>query len=64
MNEVNNDSLHNVSHCGLTDEELKERSILLDLQRDNTRWFSQEEFDKLKELNNKMFKNAGSPHCC
>ncbi len=63
MNEVNNDSLHNVSHCGLTNEEVKERDILLRLQSDHTRWFTQKEFDRLKELSNKMFKNAGSPHC-
>lgn len=63
MNEVNNDSLHNVIHCGLTNEEVKERDTLLRLQRDHTRWFTQQEFDRLKELSNKMFKNAGLPHC-
>jgi len=53
-----------VSHCGLTEIEYTERERLLELQRNRQRWFSQEEFDRLKELSNKMFKNAGSPHCC
>lgn len=57
MNEVNNDSLHNVSRCGLTNEEVKERDMLLRLQSDHIRWFTKEEFDSLKELSNKMFKN-------
>lgn len=52
-----------VSHCGLTEIEYTERERLLELQRSTTRWFSQQEFDRLKELSNKMFKNAGSPHC-
>lgn len=53
----------NVSHCGLTEIEYTERERLLELQRSSTRWFSQEEFDRLKELSTKMYKNAGSPHC-
>jgi hypothetical protein len=44
------------------DTEFTERERLLELQRSKTRWFSQEEFDRLKELSNKMFANAGSPH--
>ena len=55
--------IHDVSHCGLTEIEYIERERLIELQRSRTRWFSQQEFDRLKELSNKMFKNAGSPHC-
>jgi hypothetical protein len=51
-----------VMRCGLSEVELTERERLLELQRSKTRWFSQEEFDRLKELSNKMFANAGSPH--
>ena len=58
-----NDFIADVSHCGLTEIEYTERERLLELQRSKTRWFSQAEFDRLKELSNKMFKNAGSPHC-
>ena len=61
--ETKAENLHNVSHCWLTNEEVKERDTLLRLQSDHTRWFTQQEFDRLKELSNKMFKNAGSPHC-
>lgn len=35
------------------DTEFTERERLLELQRSKTRWFSQEEFDRLKELSNK-----------
>lgn len=48
--------------CGLTEVEFTERELLLELQRSGTRWFSQREFDRLKELSGKMFANAGSPH--
>lgn len=58
-----NDFIADVSHCGLTEIEYAEREILLELQRSSTRWFSQEEFDRLKELSTKMYKNSGSPHC-
>lgn len=51
-----------VMRCGLSEVEFTERERLLELQRSRTRWFSQEEFDRLKELSNKMFANAGSPH--
>lgn len=51
-----------VMRCGLTEAEYMEREVLLEKQRSTTRWFSQEEFDRLKELSNKMFANAGSPH--
>tara|TARA_R110002110_G_scaffold76573_1_gene201642 strand:+ start:293 stop:508 length:216 start_codon:yes stop_codon:yes gene_type:complete len=66
QNLVNKDkALHigNVSHCGLTEIEYTERERLLELQRSTKRWFSQQEFDRLKELGNKMYKNTGSPHC-
>ena len=51
-----------VMRCGLSEAEFTERERLLELQRSRTRWFSQQEFDRLKELSNKMFANAGSPH--
>lgn len=51
-----------VMSFGLSEAEFTERELLLELQRNSTRWFSQEEFDRLKELSNKMFANAGSPH--
>lgn len=50
-----------VMQCGLSEAEFTERELLLELQRNNQRWFSQQEFERLKELNNKMFTNAGSP---
>ena len=46
-------------HCGLTKSENKERERLLELQKNSRRWFSREEFDRLKELSNKMFVNTG-----
>lgn len=51
-----------VMRCGLSEAEFTERELLLELQRNSQRWFSQQEFDRLKELSNKMFANAGSPH--
>ena len=48
--------------CGLSEAEFIEREYLLELQQSGTRWFSQQEFDRLKELSNKVFANAGSPH--
>lgn len=51
-----------VMRCGLTEAEYMEREVLLEKQRSTTRWFSQQEFDRLKELSNKMFANAGSTH--
>ena len=51
-----------VMRCGLSEAEFTERELLLELQRSRTRWFSQQEFDRLKELSEKMFANAGSPH--
>ena len=53
---------HAVMRCGLSEVEFTERERLLELQRSTTRWFSQQEFDRLKELSDKMFANAGSPH--
>ena len=38
----------------MTNEEFKERKRLIELQKNRTRWFSQEEFDRLKELSNKQ----------
>ena len=51
-----------VMRCGLSEVEYTERERLLELQRSRTRWFSEQEFNRLKELSNKMFANAGSPH--
>lgn len=51
-----------VMRCGLSEAEFTERERLLELQRNSQRWFSQQEFDRLNELSNKMFANAGSPH--
>lgn len=51
-----------VMRCGLSEAEFTERELLLELQRNRQRWFSQQEFDRLKELSNKMFANTGSPH--
>lgn len=39
---------------GLTKKEFYERERLLQLQRDSSRWFSQQEWNRLKELNAKM----------
>jgi len=63
-NEEQKPALHqtDVMRCGLSEVEFTERERLLELQRSRTRWFSQEEFDRLKELSEKMFANAGSPH--
>ena len=60
--ETANSDLGDVRCCGLLEVEFTERERLLELQRSRTRWFSQQEFDRLKELSNKMFANAGSPH--
>lgn len=60
--ETANSDLGAVMRCGLSEVEFTERERLLELQRSRTRWFTQQEFDRLKELSNKMFANAGSPH--
>lgn len=59
----NNESLHDVSHCGLTEEEQEERRDLMMLRADSTRFFHQCELDRLNEINDKMFKNSKNPHC-
>ena len=46
----------------LTENEDRERSVLIDLQSDHSRWFTREEFDRLQKLNKKLFLNSGSPH--
>lgn len=63
-NEAENPALNktDVMRCGLSEVEFTEREMLLERQRNSTRWFSQDEFDRLKELSNKMFANVGSPH--
>lgn len=40
---------------------IHERDILINLQKDHTRWFTKEEFNRLAELNKILFENAGSP---
>lgn len=52
----------NNTMLGLTKEEIKERERLLQLQKIRTRWFRQDEFDRLKELNAKIYANVGSPN--
>lgn len=42
-----------VMRCGLSEAELTERELLLELQHNSQRWFSQQEFDRLKELSKK-----------
>lgn len=41
---------------GLTIEQSQERDRLIELQKDKTRWFTKEEFDRLKELEWIIFK--------
>jgi hypothetical protein len=45
-----------------TIEDEIERNHLLELQRSHTRVFMQHEWDRLQELNKKLFKNAGNPN--
>jgi len=40
----------------LTKEELEEYSLLKYLQADKQRWFTKEEFNRLRELSEKRFK--------
>ncbi len=54
--------LNKKESVGLTDAEHKERQVLLRVQKDGTRWFTQKEFDRLKELSNKMFEASKPPH--
>jgi len=56
--------MHNLSnssdvYCGLSEAEYLERERLLRLQKIRTRWFSKQEFARLKELSCKMFACAG-----
>ena len=39
-----------------------ERNNLLELQSSRTRVFMQHEWDRLQELNKKLFQNAGEPN--
>jgi hypothetical protein len=54
--------IKNADLGGLSNSEYIERELLLKLQKDLTRFFSQQDFDRLKWLSNKMFANSGSPH--
>jgi hypothetical protein len=38
-----------------------ERNRLIELQSDHSRFFTQEEFDRLQQLNQKAFENSGAP---
>lgn len=40
----------------LSKKEMEERERLFELQKDSTRWFTQEEQNRLKELGDKLFK--------
>lgn len=44
-------------NSNLTPAEEAERQNLLQLQADHNRWFSQEEFNRLQVLNNRLFQN-------
>lgn len=46
----------------LSEEEIKERNMLKQLQSSKIRFFSQEEFDRLQELNKKMFYPSNPQH--
>lgn len=46
---------------GLTEEEYTERELLLELQKNKKRFLSQEEFNRLRKLSQKMLANSGSP---
>jgi hypothetical protein len=61
MSEFKYDNTVKARHkgCELSQAELKERELLLQLQGDHTRWFSQEEFDRLKELSRRKFESGG-----
>lgn len=48
-------------HLGLTQSETIERDRLLELQKNHSRWFSQQEFNRLRELDYKLFHNGGDP---
>ena len=46
----------------ITDAEIEERTHLLELVKISTEVFSRQQYERLKELSNKMFASAGSPH--
>ena len=48
----------------LTNKEEKELKILRELQANSRRWFTQEEFDRLKELNKKQMENSKPYNVC
>lgn len=45
---------------GLTEDEERERQRLILLQSDRSRWFSQNEFERLRFLDKKQYVNVGS----
>lgn len=59
---MENNSVKKCQYIGLTEEERIERERLIEHKKNERRWFSQEEFDRLKELDLRMFANAGDPH--
>lgn len=44
------------NNLGLSDIEYRERETLLEYQKDKQRWFSQDEFDRLRNLNLKILE--------
>lgn len=54
--------INDKNNSRLTVEEMNERNRLLELQSDHNRWFAKDEFDRLKELSERMASAAGFPH--
>ena len=54
--------LDSVTRCVLSDKDQAERKMLIDLQQDEDRWFSEDEFNRLLELNKKAFENHKALH--
>ena len=50
-----------VNKSQITQSEIKELKRLRELQADHTRWLSQAEFDRIKELARKQLKQTVSP---
>jgi hypothetical protein len=54
--------LDSVTRCVLSDKDQAERKMLIELQQDEDRWFSEDEFNRLLELNKKALKNHKALH--
>lgn len=63
LNEAVNPTLDkaDITPCGLSAPEYYEKEMLLEKQIVRPEAFSQENFDRLKELKNKMYPNEGPP---